>query len=1072
MALILNNIRAPRGFSSGGSLDTHAPDGNANLCASIDSAISKCPKVAFFIRKKSNLCKIRSFRTSEPLIRMPRKPIATLFSTLFAVTISSGFPTVYNSEPQNPSPIPAEEALKKLKLPEGFKATLFASEPEVQNPIAAAWDRRGRMWVAENYTYAEKAKRFDLAMNDRLTILEDKDHDGKAETRKVFADNLQMLTSVEVGKGGVWLMCPPQLLFIPDANEDDVPDGPPQVILDGFTVAKDNYHNFANGLRWGLDGWLYGRCGHACPATPGIPGTSEADRPYMKGGIWRYHPERKTIDILTNGAVNSWGHDWDQYGEGFFINTVIGHLWHLIPGAHFIESGSSVSPNSDVYERMQMIADHWHFDTNGKWQDSRDGKANDFGGGHAHIGAMIYQADQWPANYKNKLFTLNMHGRRANIERLERKDSSYVGKHEPDAFFSDDPWFRGIEITTGPDGSAYILDWSDTGECHDLTGVHRTSGRIFKISYGDPKPPALEDLATITPDSAERMIRSSNVWFDRQLRVQLLSKKPSPEVAGRILEIARNSENSTVHRLRALWTSHAIGNLEPADALKLLDEKDEHLRVWGIRFLTDAFPQDTLKGSRPVTATRIDPAWLKRFVALADTDPSGLVKLTLASTLQRLPVDKRLELAIPLAKDPALAGDANLPFLIWYGCLPVAGKDSASLIPLAAAASSPKLASWIGRYLATRIETSPAPLNQLLGAPISADNRAAILDGITDAFAGISKAAEPPNWKSFAASITDPKALTRVSKLSLIFGDTRTLDDLRVKVADPQWKLGERQAALDILIDAKAPELRQLCESVLSTPGLNGTALRGLALSGDPAIATRLTEHFADFLPADQSPLFDVLVSRVDWANILLDQIAAGRIPKTALPAFSARRIVSLNNPSLTQKLTDVWGSVSESAGDKQKAMTEWKAKLSPEALKTANLKNGRQLFAGICGACHTLYGEGGKLGPDLTGSGRNNLDYLLENILDPSAVVSADYRITTLTLSDGRTVSGVIAGKTDRTLTLRLPTGESTLETSTITKQDTTAVSLMPEGLLTAFQPDQVKDLIAYLMHPTQVDP
>jgi hypothetical protein len=145
------------------------------------------------------------------------------------------------------------------------------------------------------------------------------------------------------------------------------------------------------------------------------------------------------------------GHDWDANGEMFFINTVTGHLWHLIHGAHLVDSNTL---NPLIYEKLDTIADHYHYDRSGSWSESRDGKANSLGGGHAHIGMMIYQADQWPEKYRNKLFTLNMHGRRANVERLERNGSGYVGKHEPDVFLSDDPWFRGIEISTGPTAAA------------------------------------------------------------------------------------------------------------------------------------------------------------------------------------------------------------------------------------------------------------------------------------------------------------------------------------------------------------------------------------------------------------------------------------------------------------------------------------------------------------------------------------------------------------------------------------------------------------------------------------------
>jgi putative heme-binding domain-containing protein len=232
-----------------------------------------------------------------------------------------------------------------------------------------------------------------------------------------------------------------------------------------------------------------------------------------------------------------------------------------------------------------------------------------------------------------------------------------------------------------------------------------------------------------------------------------------------------------------------------------------------------------------------------------------------------------------------------------------------------------------------------------------------------------------------------------------------------------------------------------------------------------------LAANFGKFEAVSQGHLIDVLTGRPDWAAVLLEEIASGRIPKTALPAFSARRIVALKNEALTEKLDEVWGSLGSSASDKTKEIAALKKKLTPERLAAADLRNGRQLYAGICGACHMLYGEGGKIGPDLTGSGRSNLDYLLENIIDPSAVVSADHRITTVTLADGRVISGTLGARTDRTITVKSPAGDTTVELSSITKQESTTTSLMPEGLLTAFQPDQVRDLIAYLMHPQQVE-
>src|SRR6056297_554976 len=393
------------------------------------------------------------------------------------------FPTPVNTEPDGAAPVmSADQAAATMKVPAGFSVGVFAGEPDVQNPIDMAWDSAGRLWVAENYTYSDRSERFDLSLRDRVLMFTDDDGDGVSDSRTVFTDNVQMLTSVEVGLGGVWLMCPPKLLFIPDADADGVPDGPAEVVLDGFTVAQNNYHNFANGLRFGPDGWLYGRCGGSCPGRIGIPGTPDHQRLALEGGIWRYHPVRRSVEVLTSGTTNPWGHDWNEFGELFFTNTVNGHLWHAIPGAHFVRP-FLLDPNRRTYELIDFHADHWHFDTGKSWTDSRDGAANAYGGGHAHSGALIYQGDNWPAAYRGNLFTFNLHGRRANQEILVRDGSGYVGKHGNDFFVSPDTWFRGMEMSSGPDGAVFAIDWSDTGECHEHTGVHRTSGRIYKIRY-------------------------------------------------------------------------------------------------------------------------------------------------------------------------------------------------------------------------------------------------------------------------------------------------------------------------------------------------------------------------------------------------------------------------------------------------------------------------------------------------------------------------------------------------------------------------------------------------------------
>jgi putative membrane-bound dehydrogenase-like protein len=385
--------------------------------------------------------------------------VLALGTTLLSRGDDDSFPKPINTESDDETVLstPAE-ALAAIKVPEGFRVTLFAAEPQIRQPIAITTDPRGRLWVAENYTYAENPVVLDERHRDRIVILEDRDNNGEADKRTVFWDQARQLTSIEVGMGGVWAMCPPQLLFLPDADGDDRPDSDPVVVLDGFELGASSHHNFANGLKWGPDGWLYGRNGISNDGHVGLPGTPDQERLLIGPGIWRFHPQTRRLEMVCSGTTNTWGHDWDDHGELFFINTVIGHLWHALPGAHF-KRMFGPDHNPYVYELLDQNADHLHWDTAEAWNEAKKGMSNSTdaaGGGHAHCGMMIYLGDNWPGQYRGRLFTLNMHGRRINQDRLERHGATYTGLHEADMLMSSDPWFRGIELLYGPDGGVYI----------------------------------------------------------------------------------------------------------------------------------------------------------------------------------------------------------------------------------------------------------------------------------------------------------------------------------------------------------------------------------------------------------------------------------------------------------------------------------------------------------------------------------------------------------------------------------------------------------------------------------------
>ena len=584
------------------------------------------------------------------------------------------------------------EALKAIAVPKGFRVQLAAAEPMVQQPIDMAWDTRGRLWVAECYTYAERETNFEKKLKDRIIILEDTDHDGVFDKRKIFWDGASQLTSIELGFGGVWAACAPNILFLADRNGDDQPDGEPEVILDGFDTDKVR-HNIVNGLRWGPDGWLYGRHGILGPGSKvGRPGTPEAKRTHIQCGIWRYHPTRKSFEVVCHGTTNPWGHDWDEHGQLFFINTVIGHLWHAVPGARYQRMYGNHF-DKHLYELIQQTADHYHFDVGKeKWSDLKKtgmtSGTDAAGGGHAHTGMMIYLGDNWPAEYRGNVFTLNLHGLRMNQESLHRQGAGYVGKHAADFMSTSDKWFRGIELSYAPDGSVYVLDWSDIGECHDNDGIHRTSGRIYRISYGKTEA-AKVDLTKWSNEDLAESVGSPNEWYSRQAR-QLIQQRAAAgqnltKAALKLMNTYRLT-SSTPTALRAMWTLNAIGSADEDWLLEQSNDEREHIRTWAIKLLCD---QEALSKKTQ-----------KRFIEMGGQDKAGLVQLQLASALQQLPLEDRWPLANALVSQDTFAKDPVFPLLVWYGINPAVTENRNAALKLVAQCKIPKVRQFIARRLA------------------------------------------------------------------------------------------------------------------------------------------------------------------------------------------------------------------------------------------------------------------------------------------------------------------------------------------------------------------------------------
>ena len=962
---------------------------------------------------------------------------------------------VVDSQDPRDVPLTPQESLKRIVVPDGFHVTLFAGEPDLRRPIAFDFDDRGRLWVVENYSHPVWRQE---AASDRILILEDTDHDGRFDRRKVFWNRGRYLSGIAVGHGGVWLANTPELTFIPDANGDDIPDGPPVVMLDGFQTSSNNV---VNNFHWGPDGWLYGAIGLANRSYVGKPGTPRPQRTIIARGIWRFHPVHHTFEVVASGMVNPWGADFNEYGDLFTTNTVTAHLWHIVPGM-ICQGRAAEEQHPFAYARVQSIADHLHWG-GGVWQSSRqqDERHSVAGGGHAHCGAMIYLGDNWPSKYRGTLFTNNLHGNRVNNDRLVPHRSSYVGVHDDDLLPANDPWFRGLSIKYGPDGGVYISDWHDLGECHDNDGSHRSSGRIFKVVYGSPEHHSV-NLKTYSDRKLADLHLHPNAWFVRHarriLQERTVAGMPLVSARQRLREILDRSEDER-HRLRALWTLFVMQEFAESELVRLLQDPSQHVRRWAIRFLVDR--------SVPSEAT------LDTMVGLATHDTSAKVRLALASALQKVPVAQRWGLAAALAQHAEDATDNYLPLILWYGIEPLVAADARRGLQLALTAKIPLLRRFVARRL---LDGDSPPLEEVTTAVLRSEDttiRFDLLAGMLAALQPRGARSAPQPWQALYRELAaSPSAGLRsvAVRLAILFGDARALVKLRQTVLERTVPVRRRRDALQALLQVeRGVPVALLHELVVGASELRGDAIRALTLHNEATTADILLSVYAELDPPSRQAAIGVLVSRRNFVEALLTALERRALDAREVSAFALQQLRTFKGAEIEQRVSALWRAESQQVV-KADAIRHYKQLLTAEYLAQADASAGRLIFDRSCAKCHTLFGEGGNIGPDLTGSGRQKLDYVLSNLIDPSAIIDPAYRLTTLLTVDGRLFSGFIVHQDDRFVVLRTQQTQVRMEMRDVDELVTSNKSMMPEGMLRSYSDSQVRDLVRYLANPQQV--
>ena len=953
----------------------------------------------------------------------------------------------------------AHRTVAQMYVPEGFKVELIAAEPDVRQPVAFAWDERGRIWVAEAFSYP--TKRPEGEGLDRIIILADEDGDGRFESRKVFAEKLNLVSGLEVGHGGVWIGAAPELLFIPDRNRDDKPDGSSEVLLDGF--GYQDTHETLNSFIWGPDGWLYGIQGVFNTARIGKPGVPPEKRPELRAGVWRYHPVRHTFEIFAHGGSNPWGLDYDEHGQ--FFMTHCRSYWgrglttHVIQGGQFWNQVNAnyapfiiANPPREFPEFRNYLLASARYDHGAGGAGVRGSDA--IYGGHSHVGTMIYLGDNWPDEYRGRLFTHNLGGHQINQQINKPLGSGYDTVHAGrDMLFCTDPKYVAVDLQYGPDGAVYIIDWYDQQHCHNPNTERwdRGNGRIYRMQWQATYKPVKVNLAAKSDTELVDLLAHRNAWFGRTAQRLLHERGKSVDepAKARLADLLKPGVAPTL-LLKALWASHVVG----ANDLQLSKGRftNEFVRAWAIQLVAEQ------SGMERSTEDEL--------VRMARHDHSPVVRRYLASAIPRLGYGVGWKIAWELARHAHDEQDRIIPYVLWHSIATIMPSNLGRPFYIARSSSLPQLTEWTYWYAATHdgamLDEAVKSLTELK------DN------GLHRRLAGIWLAMEqranvptPPAWKSLASNLyaaKNPDVQRLAEKIGASFGDTTVFPHLRDLLANHSAPKADRQHAFAVLSRAQDRQSLSVFVALLDDQSFRSPAIPLLARFDSPEIASALVDRFNALSPNDRNAALATLASRPAFALTLLDAIGTKKVSRDQITAFHIRQLASLKNADVDKRLTAMFGRISQTPVEKQRHIARLEKVFNEAPLWAYSAGAGRQHFQKLCATCHKLGNEGTQLGPALTGAGKHGIRYYLENIIDPDAVIGADFQLTVIETKDDESLSGLLVNETTSALTLRTTTGETVIPKSKIHSRATTEKSMMPEALLDSLPEREQIELLKFL--------
>jgi putative membrane-bound dehydrogenase-like protein len=949
-------------------------------------------------------------------------------------------------------PLPPPEALASFRLEPGLRIELVAAEPLVVDPVAFAFDEDRRLYVVENRGYPDPLAGGKPTTEGRIALLEDVDRDGRYERRTEFATGLGYPNGITVWRGGVFVTCSPDILYLKDNNGDGVADER-RVVLTGFHATKTAQIRMSHPTL-GLDGWIYvtaGRNGGEVTA----PDHPERPPVVFTANDGRFDPVTATFE--TVGGNSQFGLAFDAYGRRFGCANRHPVLHSVLepavlkrnPHHAFSDSVQEVSRVQHLAKVFPISEAHvtTHWAERFRPKMDRISHAGTF---TSACGLTIFNgAGLGPEHVGNAFICEPGHNLvQRQVLRPEgasfRSEPPYTGR---EFLASTDTWFRPVFLGSGPDGALYVADMHRREIDHpqyvpeearttlDFAGG-KGAGRIYRVVK---EGRALTDAPARTSAELCRDLESPDAWR-RERAHRLLIERADAAVVPELERCARQGALPE-GRVRALWTLQVLKRLSE-DTLRhalrdaVTEVRENAVKLAGIRL-----------GQMP--------ALLPAILAVAE-DASARVRFEAALALAPVADPRVVRALAGIAARDGQDRWARAAVLSGIGDRMVeffaALRESRATNAAAFAVVLEDLGRVFGRGAAPK-----ACRDFLIDALRSDRDLEWCLPAVLGLTEGLGKRGNKNERNVWAVLFGSEGVAGDVSRDEFIgrLGRLAANDDLPVP---------RRASALAMLGHARFEEARGVLEAILAPRQpleLQLQAIRTIEQLGDPRGGELLVEpeRWSRHTPQLRAAVIAALGSKRPLIPVLLAAIEQGRITPSAVPPLRRAQLLKHADAELRQAAERAFRSVEQT--DRMDVYRAYRGVLA----LPSDAARGAAVFTRTCATCHTYGDTGGTVGPDLTGVRNHSPEALLLHIVVPNHEISPGYEAVTVTLRDGRTLTGWVAAEAENALTLRTAFGTH----ESIARADASAIavsgtSLMPDGLDQSMTKQEMADLIAYL--------